>query len=138
VDPRAQAVVLRLAEIEDGEEVGTRVLGGGRAEARTQRHAEVLAVRPAEGYLEVKHGDRVDRLRLPETELLALLDDADRARTPWGEGVAPVEGAARLASVHLDESLATREPHPSGWWTYRGGFFHPVPPWEGRAQRARS
>lgn len=47
----------------------------------------------------------------------------------WGPGVDRVESAARFMTVHLDESLATREPHVSGHWTYRTGFFDPRPPW---------
>ncbi|MCZ2838126.1 hypothetical protein [Modestobacter sp. VKM Ac-2985] len=52
------------------------------------------------------------------------------AEVLWGPGVSAVESAARLMLVHWDESLATREPHPTGWWTHRGGGFDPEPPWE--------
>jgi hypothetical protein len=114
VDARAQEVVRRLAEIERG---------------------EVIAVRPDEGYLEICRDGRVARLQLPESELLALLADADGLDSVWGKDVPSVDGAARYAATHLDESLATREPHPSGWWTYRSGFFHPEPPWEAHRRR---
>src|SRR3954468_4172666 len=103
MDARAQDVVRRLAVIESGEV------------------SEILALRPGEGYLEVRHDDRVARLHLPEDPLLALLDDVESLRAVWGDGVCDVDGAARLVSVHLDESLATRAAHPTGWWTYRLG-----------------
>jgi hypothetical protein len=114
VDPRAQEVVRRLAEIEGG---------------------TVTAVDPGEGYLEVRRDGRTARLHLPETELLALLDDADGVRQAWGDDVPAVDGAARFVAVHLDESLATREADPSGWWSYRLGFFDPIPPWEAHRRR---
>ena len=114
MDARAQDVVRRLAELDSG---------------------DVLALRPEEGHLEVRRGDRVVRLHHSEEELLALLDDADSVREVWGEDVEAVDGAARFISVHLDESLATGEPHPSGWWTYRSGSFHPEPPWEAPSRR---
>jgi hypothetical protein len=112
VEERAQEVLRRLAEMEPME------------------RGEVLALRPDEGYLEVRRRDRVARLHLPEDPLLALLDDVETLRAVWGDGVPDVDGAARLVSVHLDESLATRAAHPTGWWTYRLGGFDPVPPWE--------
>ena len=72
---------------------------------------------------EVEH-----RLSLPRAVLAEALRADDQ---PLGGGdVAPFEACARLMSVHLDESLATRERHESGWWTYDGGFFQPLPPWE--------
>ena len=33
-------------------------------------------------------------------------------------------------TVHLFESFATRVRHETGWWSYDGGFFNPLPPWE--------
>ena len=61
----------------------------------------------------------------------ATPDGSDEdAELLWGPGVSAVESAARLMLVHWDESLATREPHPTGWWTYRSGTFDPEPPWE--------
>jgi len=80
VDARPQEVVRRLAGL----------LGG-----------DVLAVRPGEGYRELRRDGR----------------------------------GARYGAVHLEESLATREPHGSGCWTYRAGFFHPEPPWEAHRRR---
>jgi len=73
------------------------------------------------------------RLSIDEAELQVLLADAARA-SGWPE-VPAEENAAALMLVHLDESLATREPHESGWWSYLNGFFHPLPPWEAHRQR---
>ena len=74
------------------------------------------------------------RLHLDGDEIDALLPGASEA---WGPEVSDEEGAARLLMVHLDESLATRPPHESGWWTYTAGFFEPLPPWETHAQRRK-
>jgi hypothetical protein len=70
---------------------------------------------------------RTHRLWIPPGALTGVAADPEGV---WGPGVGAVESAARLLLVHLDESLETREPHPTGWWTYRGGGFDPVPPWE--------
>jgi hypothetical protein len=71
------------------------------------------------------------RLSIDEAELQGLI--ADAARVSGWPGVPVEQHAAALMLVHLEESLATREQHESGWWTYRDGFFHPCPPSE--AQR---
>ncbi|MCZ2811240.1 hypothetical protein O2W15_07290 [Modestobacter sp. VKM Ac-2979] len=55
----------------------------------------------------------------------------------WGPGVSAVESTARLMLVHWDESLAAREPHPTGWWTHQGGGFDPEPPWKAHRMRRR-
>ena len=72
------------------------------------------------------------RLSIAEAELHALL-----ACSPLdpGQGISAEENAAALMRIHLDESLATRDAHESGWWTYSDGFFHPLPPWEAREHR---
>ncbi|MGY1604295.1 hypothetical protein [Geodermatophilus sp. SYSU D00815] len=138
MDPRVVGLLRRLAEIESGEEIATTVLGGGRRETVRRPHAEVTELRPEAGVLAVRHGTRVARLHLPEAEALALLATAaEDASAAWGEPLSAEEGAARLLSVWLDESVATREPHPTGWWTYRGAGFDPLPPWEAhRGRRA--
>jgi len=66
------------------------------------------------------------RLLIEEGELQELV--ADSATLDPGQGISPEENAATLLLIHLGESLATREPHESGWWTYREGFFHSGPP----------
>jgi hypothetical protein len=80
------------------------------------------------GTLELVRSHERIRLHLPEAEILAVYRDCvcDDPR------VSDEENAAALMLIHLDESLATREPHESGWWSYREGFFHPLPPWEAR------
>jgi hypothetical protein len=71
------------------------------------------------------------QLHFNETELLRLLEGAGLdARAVWGEPLPDEEAAARFLIVHLEESLATQEAHPSGWWEYEHGFFTPGPPWE--------
>jgi hypothetical protein len=65
------------------------------------------------------------RLVIEEGELEGLL--ADSARLDPGQGITGEENAATYLLTHLDESLATREPHESGRWAYRNGFFHPAP-----------
>ena len=138
MDARVVAVLRLLAEIESGEEVETRFLGGGRTETVTRPHAEVTELRPEEGVLAVRHGETVARLHFDEAELLAFIDGAgDEGEDVWGEPLSDEVAAARFLSIHLDESLATREPHESGWWTQHAGGFDPVPPWEAHARRRR-
>ena len=70
-------------------------------------------------------------LHLDEAVLLkALSASDDLGREVWGEVLPAVEALARLMSVHLAESLATRGPSPNGWWTYDGGMFEPGAPWD--------
>jgi hypothetical protein len=136
MDARVVAVLRLLAEMESGEEIETRFLGGGRTETVSRRHAEVTELRPEEGILAVRHGDTVARLHFDEAVLLEFIDGAgEDGADAWGEPLSDEVAAARFLSVHLDESLATREPHESGWWTYRPGGFDPVPPWEAHARR---
>jgi hypothetical protein len=131
VDRRVVTVLRLLAEIESADETLTTVLGGGRTETVTRQHAEVTELRPEEGSLQVRHDGRIARLHFEESVVLELLRVAGRdAEDAWGEALQDEEAAARFLSVHLDESLATRKPHESGWWTYRAGGFDPVPPWE--------
>jgi hypothetical protein len=138
MDARVVAVIRLLAELEGGDEVETTVLGDGRTETVTRRHAEVVELRPEDGVLVVRHGDDVARLHLGEAELLAFIDGAgDEGEAVWGEPLTDEVAAARFLSIHLDESLGTRDPHESGWWRYRPGGFDPVPPWEAGARRRR-
>ena len=70
-------------------------------------------------------GDRLT-LVLPEGVLSALLAEGDElARDLWGPSVSAQEAAARLMTVHLQESLDTSGREDlSGTWTYRSsGFF---------------
>ena len=86
---------------------------------------------PEAGTLEVLRPEGWIRLHLAEGEIDALIPGGSE---PWGPGVSDEEGAARLLTVYLDESLATRVPHETGWWTYLGSFFEPMPPWEAHAE----
>ena len=131
MDPRAERLLRRLVEIETGESVITTDLGGGRTETVRRPHATVPEFAPERGVVVIEHDGTVARLQLDEAELLTVLVEAARdASEVWGPGVSDEEAAARFLSVWLDESLATREPHPSGWWTLRKCWFHPLPPWE--------
>ena len=89
----------------------------------------VVEVVPERGLVVVDSGGQRHRLHLEEQRLLALVESQEGRGAAFPE-VSALEGAARLVSVHLDESLATRQPHPTGRWSYRGGGFDPVPPWE--------
>jgi hypothetical protein len=136
MDSRAEELLRRFAEIECGEEVVTAFRAGGATETVRRPHAEVAEFLPEQGIVEVRHGPGVARLHFEESELLALLRTAGRdGSEAWGEGVSDLEAAARFLSVWLDESLTTRQPHPSGWWSYGGGAFDPLPPWEAHARR---
>ncbi len=94
-------------------------------------HAEVTEFRPEDGIVELRHGTMRAHLHFDEAELLAFLALAGQdAAEVWGYPMSDEEAAARFLTIHLDESLATREPHESGWWTWRPGRFDPLPPWE--------
>ena len=80
--------------------------------------------------LVLSSGETEHRLYLPRPLVGDVLQHMEQHHDdPWGD-VEPVEAVARLMCIHLDESLATRTPHESGWWSYDGSFFDPVPPWE--------
>ena len=70
------------------------------------------------------HGDHLT-LVLPEGDLSRLLAEGDElARDLWGPSVSAQEAAARLMTVHLQESLESSGLEDlSGTWTYRSGFF---------------
>lgn len=87
----------------------------------------MLTQPPASGdrRLVVQHrGHQLDVL-LPEGALRKLLADGDElAADLWGPNVSAMEAAARILTVHLDESLDTApEGSLEGTWTYDGGFF---------------
>lgn len=70
-------------------------------------------------------------LHVDERDLVRSLEGADDlGEQVWGEALPAVESVARLMTVHLDESLATRDPHPTRRWSYRRSGFDPLPPWE--------
>lgn len=92
-----------------------------------ERDSTVVEVSPERGLVVVEQGGTVHRLHADRAVLARALAADDPAL--GGPGVDRVEAAARLMSVHLEESLATREPHPSGCWTYDGGGFDARPPW---------
>ncbi|WP_369054883.1 hypothetical protein [Kineococcus terrestris] len=64
----------------------------------------------------------------------AQIDDVDR-KGLWGLEVSQEETVARLISIHLEESLAMREPPESGHWTYLRSGFEPIPPWQAHKDR---
>jgi hypothetical protein len=136
MDPRAESLLRRFAEIESSEEIVTTFVDGAPTEPVSQQHAEVTAVLPEQGIVELRHEDATARLHCAEADLLRLLHHVGReASEAWGEPLSGEESAARFLSVWLDESLATRDPHPSGWWVLQGSGFDPVPPWEAHARR---
>ena len=95
------------------------------------RKVEAVEADPASATVVVVRDGVQHRLHLPRTVLAEALRQAEQpGGHPFGGDLPPVEACARLVVVHLDESLATREAHESGWWSYDGGFFQPQPPWE--------
>ncbi len=70
------------------------------------------------------HGDHLT-LVLPEGALSTLLAEGDElARDLWGPSVSVQEAAARLMTVHLQESLdSSGHEGLSGTWTHPSGFF---------------
>jgi hypothetical protein len=95
----------------------------------------VRDVRPDEGTLELLRPEGWIRLRVLESDLRRLRRSARRVWRP--ERVSRAEAAARLLTIHLDESVETQEPSASGSWTYVGGLFWNVSPEEAHAQPKR-
>ena len=99
--------------------------------AKVAERAEVLETDLRRGLVVVREGagatSAVHRLHLDREVLARELAGDDPSF--WGPGVDRVESTARFLVVHLDESLATRPSHPSGWWTHAPGAFEPRPPW---------
>jgi hypothetical protein len=88
-------------------------------------------IQPALGIVTLTYLDQGVVLNFTELALMEHLDAETRyGPALGGPRITAMEAAARLMSVHLDESLETREPHPSGQWTYHDGGFSPIPPWE--------
>ena len=85
----------------------------------------VVELDPVQAVVVLDRDGVEQRLHLPRA-LLA------QGGAPLGDDPA---GWARLLTVHWDESVETRTADGSGWWSYVGGGFEPVPPWE--AQRRR-
>lgn len=100
-------------------------------------HDDVLALDLAAAALVLRRAGIEHRLHLPRPVLAAGLAEMRRGGHPWEDGTPAPEALARLMTVHLDESLATRTPHETGWWSYDGGFFEPGPPWEVSHRPAR-
>jgi hypothetical protein len=98
-----------------------KVAGGGDV---------VVALDPRAASLTLVRAGTEHRLHLPRHVLADGLADMERGEHPWEEGLPAQEALARLMTVHLDESFATRARHETGWWSYDGGFFEPWPPWE--------
>ena len=90
----------------------------------------VIALDHAVAALTLERAGVEHRLHLPRPVLAAGLSSMLRGEHPWEDGIDAGEALARLMTVHLDESLATRTRHETGWWSYDGGGFEPVPPWE--------
>ena len=91
-------------------------MDGTRVSPVTQGSREVLLEYQGDGLT----------LVLPEDVLSALLAEGDElARNLWGPSVSAQEAAARLMTVHLQESLdSSGREDLSGTWTYRSsGFF---------------
>lgn len=126
-----------------GGEVQVAVRRGSGASARwetsTTIEETVTRFAPEDGVVELELvNGQPARLHFEGPELLSLLEEAgEDGSAAWGEGLSDEEAAARFLTVHLQESLATREPHPSGWWSYEPGGFTPEPPWDAAARRRR-
>ena len=66
-------------------------------------------------YRQPDGGSREVRLELPTEGIQEWLDSVsmeDDVQALWGPGVSHVEGAARLASIHLQERVATTREDP--------------------------
>jgi hypothetical protein len=142
VDPAAESLLRRFVDALGGEvQVAVR-RGSGRSERwETSTGIPMTVTRsdPGRGVVEVdlRSGGQL-RLHLPEGALLDLLDGAGASGSEaWGQPLSDEEAATRFLTIHLDESVATREAHPSGWWEYEAGSFVPLPPWEAAARRRR-
>ncbi|SDY44765.1 hypothetical protein SAMN05661080_03507 [Modestobacter sp. DSM 44400] len=102
----------------------SKLASEGTPVSRRADHDEVVVVVDRQAH----------RLWITPESAVGLDADPERVRGP---GVTGLESAARLLLVHWDESLATREPHPSGWWTYQECGFDPLPPGEAHHARHR-
>ena len=78
----------------------------------------------------MNHDGSKHLLYLPRDVIAARLADIRRGEHPWESDISALEALARLMTVPLFESFATRVRHETSWWSYDGGFFNPLPPWE--------
>ena len=119
--PDAEALIRLFAEKTRGQGEVVEVLAG-------RDHGKVVLDIPSDDADEAP--TRIT-LHVGETVLMsALRASDDLGMDVWGEPLSATEALARLMSVHLEESLDTRGPSPTGWWTYDGGMFQPRSPWE--------
>jgi hypothetical protein len=93
---------------------------------------------PDQGIVELERNGTPVLLSFREGELLDLLRGAGRDGSgAWGQRLPDEEAAARFLATCLDESLATDDPHRTGWWMYEDRRFVPAPPWEAAQGRRR-
>jgi hypothetical protein len=142
VDARAVDLLNRFVEKLRKETVVAKRRGAGASvhwETTEVNEYSVTHVAPETGVIEFDHGSgRHVRLHLTEARLLEALQGAgDTGTEAWGEPLSDGEAAARFLTVHLEESLATRDAYESDWWEYEGGRFAPLPPWEAHARSPR-
>jgi len=139
VDPEVAGLLRRFVDKLGGEVHVAVRLGSGKSEyweSFTEIEEVVTGFFPERGVveLELQNGQPV-RLHFDEAELLDLLDGAgEDGYAVWGEPLPDEESAARFLIIYLQESLATREAHPSGWWEYEECGFMPLPPRESFAR----
>jgi hypothetical protein len=140
VDPRSESVLRRFVDKLGGEVGPAAQRGCGRSESGetdTELQEVVTGFLPDLGVLELelRSGQSI-RLHFDEAELLTLLSGAgEDGLAVWGESLSAEESAARLLTVYLEESTATRQAPPSGWWEYEKHGFTPLPPWEAFSRR---
>jgi hypothetical protein len=86
----------------------------------------VLEWRPDAGEISIEYEGQECELEFDEKVLLRVLENDEQLGIDLWGGVLPRgEAVARLASVHLQESLETRDPGPRRRWRYDGVFFEP-------------
>lgn len=86
----------------------------------------VLEWRPDAGEISIEYEGQECELEFDEKVLLRVLENDEQLGIDLWGGVLPRgEAVARLASVHLQESLETRDPGPRRRWCYDGAFFEP-------------
>jgi predicted DNA-binding transcriptional regulator len=77
----------------------------------------------------MSHDGAEHLLSLPRDVIAAGLADMRISEHPWEADMSAREALARLMTVHLYSSFATRVRHETGWCSYDGGCFNPLPPW---------
>jgi hypothetical protein len=140
VDQKAASLLRRFVDKLGGEvEVAVR-RGSGTSEhweTFTEIEEVVTGFFPDRGVVELElRSGQSALLHFDEAELLKLLTGADEdGLAVWGEPLSAEESAARFLTIYLQESIATQDAHPSGWWEYENYGFTPLPPWEAVARR---